>query len=174
MFCVCVCECFACVVFLLFPYNIQHIYIVMSIAYSMDRLKNLLRIDVIRILRLCEISQYTILYAFVTLLIAPRLDKLFPTFDKKKSSLELLIEIIIQLTVVSIIIFYIRKIVKIIPPIGSILSSMYKIGTTSEYNGGIIIGLVLVHSQYNLSTKLEELKKRIEKAEEETSDYVLL
>jgi len=139
---------------------------VMSIAYSMDRFKNLLRIDFIRLLRVCEISQYTILYAFVTLFIAPRLDKLFPSFDKKKSSFELFIEVIFQLTMVSILIFYIRKIVKIIPPIGSILTPMYKIGTTSEYNGGIIIGLVLVHSQHNLSVKIEELMKRIEQVEE--------
>lgn len=138
----------------------------MSIAYSMDRFKNLLRIDFIRLLRVCEISQYTILYAFVTLFIAPRLDKLFPSFDKKKSSFELFIEVIFQLTMVSILIFYIRKIVKIIPPIGSILTPMYKIGTTSEYNGGIIIGLVLVHSQHNLSVKIEELMKRIEQVEE--------
>jgi len=139
---------------------------VMSIAYSMDRFKNLLRIDFIRLLRVCEISQYTILYAFVALFIAPRLDKLFPSFDKKKSSFELFIEVIFQLTMVSILIFYIRKIVKIIPPIGSILTPMYKIGTTSEYNGGIIIGLVLVHSQHNLSVKIEELMKRIEQVEE--------
>lgn len=138
----------------------------MSIAYSMDRFKNLLRIDFIRLLRVCEISQYTILYAFVALFIAPRLDKLFPSFDKKKSSFELFIEVIFQLTMVSILIFYIRKIVKIIPPIGSILTPMYKIGTTSEYNGGIIIGLVLVHSQHNLSVKIEELMKRIEQVEE--------
>lgn len=144
----------------------------MSIAYSMDRFKNLLRIDFIRLLRVCEISQYTILYAFVTLFIAPRLDKLFPSFDKKKSSFELFIEVIFQLTMVSILIFYIRKIVKIIPPIGSILTPMYKIGTTSEYNGGIIIGLVLVHSQYNLSVKIEELMKRIEQVEAETSELL--
>ena len=142
----------------------------MSIAYSMNRLKNLLRIDFIRLLRLCEISQYTILYALITLLIAPRLDKLFLKLDKKKSSFNLFIEVIFQLTVVSVLIFYIRKLVKIIPPVGSLITPIYKIGTTTEYNGGIIIGLVLVHSQSNLTAKINELMKRIEIVEKETMD----
>ena len=132
-------------------------------TYIQSRINNFIAVDYIRMLRLLEITQYTILYSIITLILAPRIDKLFPSFDETKSSVQLFKEVVFQLMFVSFVIFYMRKFVKIIPPLGHLLIKGYRIGTTVEYNGGIIIGLILVHSQFHINAKIYELMKRIEK-----------
>lgn len=122
--------------------------------YVQNRIDILTKHDNIRVLRLLEILQFTIIYVFLTMHLACYIDRMFPTLDRNKSYFRLLVEIIVHFTVLAIFIFYIQKIAKIIPPIG-IFYPKYKIGTTSQYNGGAIIGIVLIGAQKNLLEKVK-------------------
>ena len=131
-----------------------YIIIFIMIKYIKDRILSLFTLNEIRLLRLEEVIQYTILYTIITIVISPLIDQIFPELDKTKSKATIMVEIVIQLIFISIVIFYIKKIVKIIPPLGLLVNSNYKTGTTSEYNGGIVMGLILVHSQEKLPQKI--------------------
>ena len=111
--------------------------------FVQKRIDILTKHDHIRFLRLLEILQFTIIYVFLTMHLACYIDKMFPALDSNKSYFRLLIEIIVHFTVLAIFIFYIQKIAKIIPPVG-IFYPKYRIGSTSQYNGGAIIGIVLI------------------------------
>ena len=134
-----------------------------ALSYSKKRISSFYDINKYRRYRILEIIQYTILYVLITLAIAPRLDSLFPEFDEKKSYNRILIETVLQLVAVSVTIFYVRKIVKIIPPIGLLLDKAYNVGTTPDYNGGIVMGLVLVHSQKHLTSKISFLVHNLDR-----------
>ena len=125
--------------------------------YTNERFNSLIKVDTIRRYRLLEIVQYTTLYLLLTLAIAPRLDELFPTLDEKKEYSTILFETILQIVTLSICIFYVKKIVKLIPPIGLLMNSSFVVGTTQEYHGEIVMGLVLVHAQKKLATKIHYL-----------------
>ena len=122
--------------------------------YVNKRLDILTRHDEIRILRLLEMLQFTIVYVILTMHLACYVDKMFPALDKTKSYIRLLLEIIVHFTTLAIFIFYIQKIAKLIPPVGFFYPK-YKIGTTSQYNGGAIIGIVLIGAQKNLLEKVK-------------------
>jgi len=113
--------------------------------------------DTIRRYRLLEIVQYTTFYMLLTLAIAPRLDELFPTLDESKKYSTILFETILQIVILSLCIFYIKKIVKLIPPVGLFMNSSFVVGTTQEYHGEMVMGLVLVHAQKKLATKIHYL-----------------
>ena len=125
--------------------------------YIAARWQSLTKYDAVRGFRLLEIVQYTSLYMLLTLAIAPRLDELFPTLDEKKSYTQILLEALLQMITLSICIFYLKKAVKLIPPIGLIMDSSFHVGTTQEYHGGVVMGLVLVHAQKKLATKIHYL-----------------
>ena len=125
--------------------------------YTNERFNRLIKMDTIRRYRLLEIVQYTTFYMMLTLAIAPRLDELFPTLDEKKAYSTILFESILQIVIVSICIFYVKKIVKLIPPIGLLLNPSFVVGTTQEYHGEMVMGLVLVHAQKKLASKIHYL-----------------
>ena len=126
-------------------------------SYVKKRIQKLFNVDKYRRYRLLEVVQYTILYVLITMFLAPRIDTLFPEYNEQKNYNKILFEAVLQLIVVSISIFYIRKIVKIIPPIGLFLDKSFHIGTTPDFNGGIVMGLIFVHCQKHLQYKLSYL-----------------
>lgn len=125
--------------------------------YIKKRFESLIKMDTIRRYRLLEIVQYTTLYMMLTLAIAPRLDELFPALDERKNYSTILFETILQIVSLSICIFYVKKIVKMIPPIGLVMDPSFVVGTTQEYHGEMVMGLVLVHAQKKLASKIHYL-----------------
>lgn len=125
--------------------------------YTNERFNSLIKMDTIRRYRLLEIVQYTTFYMLLTLAIAPRLDELFPTLDESKKYSTILFETILQIVILSLCIFYIKKIVKLIPPVGLFMNSSFVVGTTQEYHGEMVMGLVMVHAQKKLTSKIHYL-----------------
>lgn len=125
--------------------------------YNAERFNRLIKMDSIRRYRLLEIVQYTTLYTMITLAIAPRLDELFPELDMKKNYSTILFESILQIVVLSVCIFYIKKIVKLIPPLGLLMNPSFIVGTTREYHGEMVMSLVLVYAQKKLTSKINYL-----------------
>jgi hypothetical protein len=133
-------------------------------AYFFRRLGKLFNMNNIRLNELLETLQYGLLYGFVTFLSGTSIDKIFPEIDKEKSNGSLFLEILLQSMFLTIVVFYIRKFVKIVPFLFYIPSQSgqprYKPYLSSEFDGEIIIAIILISSQVNLIAKIVELSER--------------
>ena len=117
------------------------------LAYSFEeRWNKLVSMDQIRVLKLMEIAQYTILYFALSLLVARFLNVVY--YDKIKMNREkeykqrkrtiaglfkLLFIICIELILLIIIMFYIRKVVLLVPSVGLLYNEHFKPHTTMHF-----------------------------------------
>lgn len=129
------------------------------IKHIESRFKSLTKFDFIRLYQLLEILQYSVLYAFVAGLAGLLLERIFPEPDRSKSNYQILIEVLLQCMLSALSVFYIRKIVKVVPFILED-SKYYKTHGVDEYNGEIMIAIVFVGIQKNLLTKIDILRER--------------
>jgi len=126
------------------------------------RVRSLFNVNNIRLNELLETAQFTIMYGLVGFFCGTYINKIFPKFDKTKSTWEILLEILGETVVLSICIFYIRKLVKIIPLIVHLPGKLRYIPyMSSEFEGEIALSLIFVTLQTNLLEKILELSKRI-------------
>ena len=136
-------------------------------------IERLLRFDSIRVFKLLEIFYYTIIsliitYIFTTILHSDIiLPYVFKTYDNdKESNIILIKDIFIDLLVLVIFIYYLKKILSCIPFIIAPLNKYYKPSMKGEVYIGIGLGssLVLYNSLYDsISSKLKVLNKRVNK-----------
>lgn len=124
-----------------------------------ENLEKLLIVDKVRGHHILEIIEYSLAYAIVAGLAALSIEKIFPAPDEKKSTNKILVEVLLQCILSAVAVFYIRKIVKVLPYIFE-NSASYNPHDVMEYNGEIMIAIVFVGFQKNLLTKLEILRQR--------------
>ena len=117
------------------------------LAYSFEeRWNKLVSMDQIRGLKIMEIAQYTILFFVLSLLVARFLNVVY--YDKIKMNREkeykqrkrtiaglfkLLFIICIELILLIIIMFYIRKVVLLVPSVGLLYNEHFKPHTTMHF-----------------------------------------
>ena len=124
-------------------------------------LERLLRFDTIRILKITEILQYSVLAFIFSLILGPIINKIMPTFDEKKGLIINCIETLLHISIIIIVVYYLRKFVPIFPFIiggayTKYIPSMKKeslIGTT------IGIGYIFNKTQDKLVQKIKFLTK---------------
>ena len=138
-------------------------------------IERLLRFDSIRVFKLLEIFYYTIIsliitYIFTTILhsdiILPYVFKTYDNDNDKESNTNLIKDIFIDLFVLVIFIYYLKKILSCIPFIIAPLNKYYKPSMKGEVYIGIGLGssLVLYISLYDsINSKLKVLNKRVNK-----------
>ena len=124
-----------------------------------ENLKKLLTVDKVRGHHILEILEYSLLYAVVAGLAALGIEKIFPSPDEQKSSQRIVVEVLLQCMLSAVAVYYIRKVVKIVPYIFE-TSADYNPHDVMEYNGEIMIAIVFIGFQKNLLTKLDILRKR--------------
>ena len=133
------------------------------------RLVSLFRFDEIRVMQIMENIQYGLIYFVLGFAFGTLIDSVFPAFDEKAPVENTVIEVILQTISVIIVVFYIKKIAKIIPFMfvlnwdlnGDGHVSPYKPYRSMEYNGNITIGLVLLGSQFNFIKKIDLISRDI-------------
>ncbi len=131
--------------------------------YSVRRMKKLLNHDNIRLTKFFEMIQYTVLYSVLGFFTALLFELTMPTFSSQKGIFLIVTEIIIQLCLCSIAIFYIKKIVKIIPLLFP-YPKKYKAYQTPEYiTGGTALVLMFITIQATLFKKIEHLRRWVGK-----------
>lgn len=124
-----------------------------------ENLEKLLTVDTVRGHHILEILEYSLLYAVIAGLAALGIEKIFPVPDEEKPTNRILVEVLLQCMLSAVAVFYIRKIVKVVPYIFE-NSASYDPHDVMEYNGEIMIAIVFVGFQKNLLTKLEILRQR--------------
>lgn len=132
--------------------------------YFHQRLADLLSFDNTRINQLLELSQYSITYTISTILLGLTMNITFPAYDDKISTWRLFGEILTELVVLTIAVFYIRKLNQLIPFLfhvdnGGINS--YKPYSTTEYQGEIALSIIFVGVQFRLVRKLALFAQRL-------------
>ena len=131
-------------------------------SHFISRVRKLFNLNTIRINEIAEIIQYTILYGIVAFYVGTWINAAFPHFDKSKSSTELMLEVLGETIILTICVFYIRKLVKIVPFLFYLPGKRaYNPYLSTEFHGEIVISVIFITLQTNLVKKLEELSKRI-------------
>ena len=131
-------------------------------SHFMSRLRKLFNLNTIRINEITETIQYTILYGIVTFYIGIWTNAAFPVYDKTKSTVELMLEVLGQTIFLALCVFYIRKLVKIVPFMFYLPGKRtYNPYLSTEFHGEIVVSIIFITLQTNLIKKLEELSKRI-------------
>jgi hypothetical protein len=139
-------------------FNIIYTCILIHIKHIERGANDLVKFDKGRFSQILEIIQYSILYAFAAGLFGLLLERIFPVPDETKQTHIILFEVLAQCVMSALSVFYLRKIVKIVPFI--LESGTYKTHNVDEYNGEIMIAIVFVGIQKNLITKIEILRNR--------------
>lgn len=138
-------------------------------------IKDLLRFDGVRAINILGSVQYGLLYAVVFFFIGILIERLFPPFRSNASLHALAGEVLLQCIVVTIGIFYVRKLVEAIPglltmlPLPTWLWNPVELEQKGwvpygieEYKGEVMMSLVLVGTQINLLKKIALLAGRLQ------------
>ena len=129
-----------------------------------EKLKNIFTFDLIRLQKLLEISQSMILGLVCGFYMGYLIDHLFPVYveSENKSNIKLFMEVMLQMIVLGIGAYYIKKILRLIPFLFK-LSSDYVPSLKKEGLLGLNVGmgLIFVSNQTNLREKLVALRERM-------------
>ena len=131
--------------------------------------KHLFNHDEARIMELLESIQYGLGYLFVGFIAGALVDSIFPKYDETKDIFTVFIETLLHSMLLIVVVFYVRKIVKIMPFMfvididtnGDGKVSKYHPYQATEYSGELMIALILVGSQLNLIKKIDLLSRKL-------------
>lgn len=140
------------------PFKLQKKYD----KYIENRIDKLTRLDEVRIMELLESIQYGLGYLFIGFVLGVATDMLFPVYDSTKDPWDVFSEVILQCIMLIIVVFYCRKIVKLMPFVFA-FNPKYRVHESDEYHGEIMIAVVLIGVQINLIKKLDLLSKNLYK-----------
>lgn len=131
--------------------------------YSKERLHKLFLFNDVRGMELLESIQYGVLYSFSAFFTGVTIDWAFPDFNEETKTQTLALEVILQSLIVIVAVFYLRKVVKVVPFLFAFHwagASKYRPYESSEYSGEVILSLIFFATQFNLIKKLDLLSRR--------------
>ncbi len=127
--------------------------------YFNDRLKKLVIMDKYRFHKLGKLIQNSFFYVIFTFIIGLIVNDIFPPFDNLKNKSKILIEVILQILLLSIFIFYLRKVVLLFPYLfeKNIDTSKFNDDLSSQYSEIVIILIIIISTQGQLFKKINYL-----------------
>ena len=136
-----------------------------------ERIRSLFLFNEVRVMELLETIQFGIGYLFVGFTAGTLLDYSFPSFKEDIDTRTLFLEVLLQGILLAVAVFYVRKIVKIMPFLfvlnadinGDGKVDKYHPYLASEYGGEVMIAVVMLGAQFNLIKKLDLLSRRLYK-----------
>ena len=152
--------------------------------HMQERIRSLFLFNEVRVMELLETIQFGIGYLFVGFTAGTLLDYSFPNFKEDIDTRTLFLEVLLQGILLAVAVFYVRKIVKIMPFLfvlnadinGDGKVDKYHPYLASEYGGEVMIAVVMLGAQFNLIKKLDLLSRRLYKwlySEEKTVQHSL-
>jgi hypothetical protein len=125
----------------------------------MYRFRDIFVITPTRKNKLFSIIQYSFLYLILVSSLGYFIDRLFPRYNEQKRKVYIFLEVSIQIIISSLVIYYIREFVSIFP---LIFDTVFVNKSSIEYQGDIIISIVLLSVQRNLANKIYFLARETE------------
>ena len=108
------------------------------------QLESLLRVDKIRFYKLTELSQYSILACFLAMFVGAKINKyLIPYYSKKENVAESVVYLMWNLILIMVSLYYIRKVVLMVPYIFS-YDKDYVVSRGGESLLGFSVGFAIV------------------------------
>jgi hypothetical protein len=123
---------------------------------------DLMRLDKGRLNELLEIVQYGAAYCITAFVASSALNLFFTPYSESVSTGRLAAEVIWELLLNVITIYYLRLFVKAMPALHLVgaRNDAYK---TTEFNGEVAIGIIFIGVQFRLIKKLDLLANRLYK-----------
>ncbi len=134
--------------------------------YTRSRWNKLVSLSDVRGMEILESLQYGFLYSIAAFFIGVTIDWGFPDFNEETKTQTLAIEVILQSLVVILAVFYLRKLVKVVPFLFAFHwagASKYRPYESSEYSGEVVLSVIFFATQFNLIKKLDLLSRRFYK-----------
>ena len=136
-----------------------------------ERVRSLLLFNEVRVMELLETIQFGLGYLVVGFFAGTLLDYSFPHYKETVDTQTLFLEVLFQGILLAIAVFYVRKIVKIMPFLFVLNLDINRDGKVepyhpylaTEYSGEVMIALVMLGAQFNLIKKLDLLSRRLYK-----------
>jgi hypothetical protein len=139
--------------------------------YYSKRIQQVFNLDKIRILKLLELAQYTLIFTIITLFISYLLNKFYYKNNninhknkykykyKNKTNIitiiKLFFKLYLEVLIIVILFFYIRKIGLIIPSLSNYLYPRFKSHTTIDYSIHVAIIVIFIELLPNFKHNLE-------------------
>ena len=133
-----------------------------SKQYVHTRLRKLTRMDSIRLLRIAEMIQYTVIYAILGFICAIFAEWIIPKFSITRHIGLQILNTLLQLSICAVAVFYIKKIVKVVPLLFP-YKKYYRPYETFEYSGGLALNIMFLMVQPNLRMRVAHLAEVIQK-----------
>jgi hypothetical protein len=124
-----------------------------------SNLEKLTRFDTIRLSKLLEQVQFSVIAFIITFFLGIYADKLFPVKEDSTSEFDLWRDTLLQLAVITIGAYYVIKISKVIPFLFS-LDNRYIAGSHGEnvFGAGLAMSIIFVSVQKNFGARISKLK----------------
>ena len=130
-------------------------------TYFEKRFQQLIAFDNIRIGKIIEIFQFSLIFTFLAVFAAYFSNKyLLLNFSDNDSFYKVLLFVSIELAILTIIIFYLRKITLLFPSIASILFTTFKPYTTIDVGMWMILVFVFIGNLDKINDKISLLKRK--------------
>ena len=132
------------------------------VATFQEKLEKLTRFDKIRLLKLLEMTQYSLLAFFIGLILGHTLDSVLPESDNKKTTSRIVSEVILNIFGIVLSVYYIKKSLVLFPFLLSGIKGYEPSKKNESYIGvTIVFGLIFNMTQIKLHKNIGILKNRI-------------
>lgn len=134
-----------------------------------ERVRSLFLFDEVRVMEILESIQFGLGYLIIGFFAGTVADYSFPRYKEEITTKELFFEVLLQSIFLILLVFYVRKIVKIMPFAfilnisGDGKGNKYRPYEVSEYGGEVMIEIAILGAQFNLLKKLDLLSRRLYK-----------
>ena len=131
--------------------------------FKINRIEKLLSFDSIRVAKIIEMIQITAVYAILAILASDFLNKhLFVDISHDNYSVIItFIALVLELSVITILAFYLRKVAFIVPSIPTFFVKNFKPHTTMDYTFWITFIIVLIGTVDKVNSKIDFIKEHI-------------
>lgn len=131
-----------------------------------ERLQQIFTLDIIRICKIGEIFQYSLVFLFLLVGFFYILEKYYyPLYDKNKkeqlSLFYLFIDVFFDTFLIIIAFFYLRKIALLMPSIPNLLYPKFNALTTLDYSIHIALVVVFIELLPEYKDKIKKLGERL-------------
>jgi len=128
-----------------------------------QRINKLLSFDSIRIAKIIEMIQITAVYAILAIFASDFLNKhLFLDISHDNYSVIItFIALVLELSILTILAFYLRKVAFIVPSIPTFFIKNFKPHTTMDYTFWITFIIVLIGTVDKVNSKIDFIKEHI-------------
>lgn len=134
--------------------------------YFSERLQQFYTLDKIRIYKILEMFQYSIIFYIITVGCSILINRFYYNREFKQKInyhklIKHLLQIYIELFLIIVVFFYIRKIGLLIPSLLSLYDSSFEHHTTLDYSIHIFIVVLIIELLPNLKKNIEHIGEEL-------------